>query len=178
MYFVDIIINTVTVIFGNLFLIVLALAAIFSSLSAILSFSEENRIFFAKTKTVVSVIISIFGILLFFREDAKIGAVLTCLWPLLLYKPLPFQIFAQIIILSVSSLIYWITYICRHDVFLVQSIGDILLFVIFPTMFTLVNFSRGAENLTGKENGNANKIHLRSLLSKGYSLLNQVIPPN
>lgn len=178
MNMIDNILNFLTSLIGGSLLILIAIVSIFSSIAALLSVSEENRIIFYRFKRFYGVIILLFGSMLYFRGISFFATLLSFSWTLIFFEILPKFLLIQIILTTIGSLIIWIYYFCFSDIIFLQIVGDILLFILVPFVISIVDISRGSELLSRKEKSDCQRptINLRSFLSKCYSYVEKVFP--
>lgn len=178
MNFADYLLDFLTGLIGGGCVVLLSVASIICSISALLSISEENRFFYEQTLKTVGIAISFFGILLLFRSVSLIATLLCFWWTLIIYNIIPFYQILQFVILSSTSFVFWSLHIFRSDDSALQNIPDFIIYVILPFIFTLVNFSRGSDSLSSKDkmSYNGKKIPLRSYLGKCYALFDKVFP--
>lgn len=178
MDFFDHLLDFFTIVLGGGCVILLSISSILCSLSALLSISEENRFFFERTLKTVGILISFFGLLLPFRNITFFATLICFWWTSLIFNLIPLFQIIQFTIASALSVFYWFYYVISSDDIALQKITDIIIFVIFPFIFTLTNFSRGADSLSVKDKTSAPgpKIPLRSFNNKCIFFLNQLFP--
>lgn len=87
--------------------------------------------------------------------------------------------FYQALAAVILTLVFWIPHLWNSKPFFLATCGDLMVFVIIPIVFATVQFSRGSEQLIGREASKAGpKIPTQSLLSKLASLARTIIPPS
>ncbi|OHS94504.1 hypothetical protein TRFO_11142 [Tritrichomonas foetus] len=180
MGFIDSLLTFFTVLIGGTIFILLTITTVFCGIAALLSIAEENRVVFMTSKKIVAFIIATLGLLLPLRGVSIIGTGITLSFLLSFFDVFKVKNSIAPIASAVCALIFWIVHHHNSSEYLLQVIGDFLIFVIIPTIFSLVNLARGAEFLSEGDGGDSKSFHfnLRSFLSKSYSLLITILPPN
>ena len=131
--------NIITVSLGSVLTIYLFLAGTICSIYGLIQFSAENRIFFKRLCRIVGVIVVIFGLLLPFRDISFVGTLLCFWWGSFLFHLIKKYEFYQGIGSIICNLIFWV-YHLKHqqNISFLQNAGDIIIFVILPSVFVLV----------------------------------------
>lgn len=180
MNFIDVFLNSITSLIGGSLLILVSFISLFSSIAALLSISEENRIFFQNFKRIYGIVIASFGIMLHFRGISFLATLLSFIWASFFWDLFSKWTLFQIALATFGSLIIWIYNFCFTDIIFLQIVGDSLLFILIPFAIAIVDLSRGSELLSGRERSNSHApfINLRSFLSKCNSLVERIFPPD
>ena len=153
MGFVRVLLDILAGAIGGTAFIVLLIAAILCSLSALLAMSEENRIAFKMVSDISSHALIGFGLWLPMRGISFFGTLLTVFWAIFLRDLVSQYRLMQFIAVSVLTLLFWIAQLPKESGGLPLTVGDYTIFVIVPILIGLVKMSGGSETLTKQETG-------------------------
>jgi hypothetical protein len=174
---VRLLLDFLVAILGGTGLLVLFTTGIMCSLAALLVLASESRLLFQRTSRAVGVLVLVFGLLLPFRESvSSLGTLLCAYWAVVLFHIIHKAEFIQGISAVVLSIVFW-TINARNENSLLQIVGDMTVFVILPSVFTVVYLSRGFDLLGEKPRTGGPVIPLQKWLMKARGLLGRLIPP-
>lgn len=176
MGFVEAFVTTTTTIIGGSVLICFVVAGCFCGLAALLTLSDENRRAFRMITVYVSVGLCGFGILLLLRPVPFVGSLLAFWWAAILGGVVTDFLIPQAAIATLISFIFWVWQLAKSEVSFILDVSDFTIFVLVPVILTLVQLSRGAQNLASGKDGRGPQIPLHKLLSAMSDMLCWMIP--
>jgi hypothetical protein len=167
---------------GGASAIILCVAGILCSLAALVALSTENRTGFQRVSRIVGIVVVVFGFLVSFRVTSpghylSWGApLLSIYWAVVLFHVLPKGEFWQGMSAILLNIIFWA---CNsaNERYLSQIVCDFTIFVILPSVFTLVYLSRGFSLLEDRPHTGGPVIPLKKWLAKIAGLVSKLIPP-
>jgi len=164
--------------FGGAFTFAFFIVSLFCAISALLSLSNENRVFFVRICRGVGVGLSIFGFLLPFRGISFFATLLCVWWTSQLFSFVPAFDFIQAAVSTVLTIIFWTKRAFMNDSSFFEIAGDITVYVVLPIVFILVKLSRGSDQLTNSRKSDSGpKIPLAAWLSFLAKTVSRLFPP-
>jgi hypothetical protein len=158
-------------------LVLLLLFGVMCSLSGLLALASESRVLYHRASRFIGLLLFLFGILLPFRGPVyKLGTPLCIGWTLILFHAVRKGEFSQGITAIFLNLIFW-TVNAYYEHSLVQILADYTVFLIIPSVFTLVYLSRGFDLLGENPNTGGPVIPLQKLIAHAGALLVMLLPP-